>query len=111
VVSGRWAAADRDDDPQFHVRAEFHAEGVGWVPVDGSGAVLWAGAPASAFGVHRADFLVMHLDTDLGIDTLFFGEQALPWLQGPAFWVRGAGTLDGHEHASVWRVREGARAR
>lgn len=105
IVVGRWAIADKDADPQYHVRAEFFAEGVGWVPVDGSGAVTWNGAPGSAFGRHDANFVVMHVDSDVEVDSLIFGRHGFGWIQTPLYWVRGSGTFDGAKHDAVWKVR------
>ncbi len=106
VLVGRWALPGKEEDSQFHVRAEFFAEGVGWVPVDGSGAVTWKGAPASAFGLNRAQFFVMHVDPDVQVDTIRFGVQSLTWMQTPAFWVRGSGTLEGTRNDATWKVLE-----
>lgn len=108
-VVGRWAIPDRDEDPQYHVRAEFHAAGVGWVPADPAGAVQWPGGVAQAFGRHEANFLVMHLDYEIEVDTALFGVQAQRWLQTPVFWVRGTGSVDGWREHSTYRVRASAR--
>lgn len=106
LLVGRWALPDKGDDPQFHVRAEFWAEGVGWVPIDGSGAVTWKGAPASAFGIHRAKFLTLHLEPGLEVDTVRFGVQPITWMQSPVFWVQGSGRLEPYRHERTWTVEE-----
>jgi len=105
VPVGRWGIADRDAERQFHVRGESYADGVGWVPIDGSGAVSWKGGVKAAFGKNAANFVVMHLDPDLTIDTGLFGDQSVTWMQSPAYWVRGSGSLDSRRHSSVWKVR------
>ena len=76
---------------QQHVRAEFYAAGVGWVPVDLASAVERDPSPAGLrfFGHDRGDFLVLHIDPILRVDTLFFGEKTLPWLQGVHYWGAG----------------------
>jgi hypothetical protein len=106
VLPGRWALIGKKGESQYHVRAEFWAEGIGWVPIDGSGAVQWAGAPASAFGGQRPNFFVMHEDIDVDIDTVYFGVHPIRLLQNPAYWVRGQGKFSGVTHESTWRVEE-----
>jgi hypothetical protein len=98
--SGRWALPSEEgrnplDEP--HVKTEFFATGVGWVPADIASAVALDKSPAGLdyFGIDDADFLTLHLDTDLVFDTLFFGRKTMTWLQGASFWVNGSGTLDG----------------
>ncbi len=82
------------DEP--HVRAEFFATGVGWVPVDIGCAMVLDKSPEGLefFGADNADFLTLHLDTDLDFDTVFFGRKTVEFVQAPAFWVSGSGTLD-----------------
>jgi hypothetical protein len=99
VLSGRWArdslpGRNAAHDP--HVKSEFFAAGVGWVPVDlGSAMSLEKSSDGlEFFGTDNADFLVMHLDTDLEFDTVFFGRKTVEFVQAPAFWVTGAGSLD-----------------
>lgn len=106
VLAGRWALVTKDGDPQYHVRAEFWARGVGWVPIDGSGAVQWAGAPDSAFGRQKPNFFVMHEGVDMDIDTVYFGVVPMRFLQSPAYWVRGPGSFRGAEFDATWRVQE-----
>ncbi len=99
VLSGRWA---RDPQPgrnaadDSHVKSEFFAAGVGWVPVDlGSAMKLEKSSDGLVFfGTDNADFLIMHLDTDLEFDTVFFGRKTVEFVHGPAFWVTGSGSLD-----------------
>jgi hypothetical protein len=111
VLAGRWALETKEGKPQYHVRAEFWAGGVGWVPIDGSGAVQWAGAPDSAFGRQKPNFFIMHEDVDLDIDTVYFGVVPIRFLQSPAYWVRGPGTFRGAELEATWRVQEKKRER
>jgi hypothetical protein len=99
-LSGRWAfptepGANAADEA--HIKAEFFAEGVGWVPADIGSAVALdkKGQGLNYFGKDEADFLTMHVDTDIDVDTTHFGRKTLTWLQAPSFWVNGAGSLDG----------------
>ncbi len=93
---------------QQHAKAEFFAEGVGWVPVDLSSAVLHDSTPDGLryFGNDSGDSLAMHFDHDLVLDTIHFGHQSTPWLQGAAYWVSGGGTLDGLQTREDWKVKE-----
>ena len=99
VASGRWA---RDSDPdrnaadEPHVKSTFFATGVGWVPVDlGSALILDKSSEGlEFFGTENADFLIMHFDTDLEFDTVFFGRKTVETVQGPVFWVSGTGSFD-----------------
>jgi hypothetical protein len=98
--SGRWALPTEEgrnplDEP--HVKTEFFVTGIGWVPVDIASAVQLDKAPDGVdyFGIDDANFLTLHVDTDLVLDTLFFGRKTMTWLQGASFWVNGSGTLEG----------------
>jgi Transglutaminase-like superfamily len=102
LACGRWARepepgqkANAADEPQ--VKAEFFATGVGWVPVDVGCAILLDESPEGLefFGTDKADFLTMHFDTDLEFDTVFFGRKTMEFVQAPAFWVTGSGTMSG----------------
>jgi transglutaminase-like putative cysteine protease len=97
LLVGRWA---KSADPaesleglpyrQWHVKLEFHLDGIGWIPAD---AAVGMNDPAAWFGVQNADFVVMHVDPVIKVDTLF-GERELTWAQGIAFWVRGEGDFE-----------------
>ncbi len=68
ALAGRWAkssAPGREvDSGTFHVRAEFWAEGVGWVPVEVSNAVSGRGLGLSRwFGYDPGDMLTFHYDS------------------------------------------------
>ncbi len=99
VSSGRWArdsVPGRNAADEPHVRAEFFATGVGWVPVDIGSAVMHhkSSDELEFFGTDNADFLIMHFDTDLEFDTVFFGRKTVEFVQAPVFWVTGPGSLD-----------------
>ena len=82
---GRWAIpGTRGSNPYFHVKAEFYAKGVGWVPVDPSMAVMSRCAPAH-FGQDAGDFLVLHEGTDIHITSDRFGMQRIKWLPAPLY--------------------------
>jgi Transglutaminase-like superfamily len=111
IACGRWARAAElgekvktADEPQ--VRAEFFATGVGWVQVDVGCAIVLDESPGGLefFGTDHADFLTMHLDTDLEFDSVFFGRKTSEFVQIPVFWVSGSGTLSGLKLTSTSRI-------
>jgi transglutaminase-like putative cysteine protease len=113
TLVGRWANSAKANDKvgeieyfQEHVKAEFFANGVGWVPVDVSAAVVHDKTPAKLgyFGIDRGDFLTMHFDSDLAVDTLHFGVRTINLLQGVCYWARGAGTFKDAVQRENWEV-------
>ena len=97
LLVGRWA---KNADPadtleglpyrQWHVKLEFHLDGIGWIPADASVGMT---DPAAWFGIQNADFIIMHVDPVVKVDTLF-GERELLWAQNIAFWVKGGGDFE-----------------
>jgi transglutaminase-like putative cysteine protease len=115
ALIGRWAKSAREGETiggvgyfQAHVKAEFYAAGVGWVPVDVSQAVRRGPRRASQqyFGNDPGNFLTLHVDPDLDVDTIYFGRQRLHNLQGPAYWVTGRGSSARFKSTEDWRVQE-----
>jgi transglutaminase-like putative cysteine protease len=113
LLVGRWAQSAKPGErlgdieyAQQHVKAEFYADGVGWVPVDPSSGVLHDRSPEGLafFGKDPGDFLALHLDHDLLFDTVYFGRQTIRWFQSSAYWVTGTGTLDGALNRETWTV-------
>jgi hypothetical protein len=88
---------------QIHVKAEFFAEGIGWVPVDQTYA-LNAKSPLRFFGHDAGDFFVQHVDFDLILDTIHFGKQRVGCMQGIPYWSPGSGSLDPKTNEN-WQVR------
>lgn len=88
-----------------HVRAEFYATGVGWIPVEMSGATSRKAAdPLLFFGKDDGDLVTFHVDPDFVLDTKLFGKHAVRLLQNPVFWVMGPGKLDGLDERRTWKV-------
>jgi transglutaminase-like putative cysteine protease len=115
TLAGRWAiSADPNEKLnghayyQYHVKAEFFAAGVGWVPVDIASGILHDRSHEGLyyFGYDPGDFIAQHIDGNLEVDTIHFGKQELPVLQRPAFWVTGSGTLDDLQVTEGWTVRK-----
>ncbi|WP_411846279.1 transglutaminase-like domain-containing protein [Roseibacillus persicicus] len=113
-LSGRWTQSVEPGESlhgiayyQSHVKAEFFAQGVGWVPVDLSLAVSYdrSSERLKFFGDDPGDFLTLHVDPTLSLDTHHFGVQKIDWLQGAAFWVKGGGKLEGLKTKENWEVR------
>jgi len=104
LLVGRWVELDKKGQDQHHVKFEFFAKGIGWVPCDGSGAVEWEQGAARAFGREDGNFLVLHTGNDLSLDTFHWGRQKVRWLQGVAWWVSGAGKTDGASVDATWTV-------
>lgn len=102
---GRWAMPEQGDYKQWHVKGEFFAEGVGWVPVELAGAIAWHDVGADAcFGIDEGNFITLHVDTDMVIDSLRFGQQDIGWRQGVLWWVFGGGALDDLVESESWQV-------
>lgn len=76
-----------------HVKAEFYADKIGWVPVELSGAICDKSAPAANyFGRSDGKFITLHIDPDLVLDTRVIGDQRVDCLQNSAIWFHGEGT-------------------
>lgn len=113
TLAGRWAASEKPDEKigkisyhQEHVKAEFFASDVGWVPVDLSSAVLHdnSAEKLAYFGNDKGDFLTLHLDNDLRLDTGAFGVRPMTLLQRPCYWVTGSGSTDDAVVSESWTV-------
>jgi transglutaminase-like putative cysteine protease len=115
TLAGRWAMSARPGQRmgsvaayfQEHIKAEFFAPGVGWVPADLSSAILHdqSAEKLRYFGNDAGDFVTWHLDTDLAVDTRYFGRRNYVLLQRPCYWVIGAGSMQGVVTREEWTVR------
>src|SRR5205085_6623815 len=94
TLYGRWAESAKpgekaDDQPflQWHVKAEFYATGIGWVPVDMASGILHDKSPEGLefFGKDPGNFLTIHVDPNMMVDTKVDGQKTLMGLQRPAF--------------------------
>jgi hypothetical protein len=90
---------------QVHARAEFFADGIGWVPADPACANLNKDRPVRDYlGNDPGDLLVLHVDPDLELpNMLATREKSL--LQTYSFYVTGQGNLDVQDGPSDWQVR------
>ena len=113
MLLGRWAKSsvphatlDGVAYHQQHVKAEFHASGVGWTPVDLSSAVLHDKSPEGLryFGHDPGDFLTVQVDPDVEIDSVHWGVKSLALLQGIQYYVSGKGRFDNVTTSRDWQV-------
>jgi hypothetical protein len=112
AVAGRHAESEKPSaqpgsllGSQRHVRAEFFARGVGWVPVEVNNAVVDdRRGDCAYFGNDAGDFVVLHVDTDLVVESYVAGRAPLPSLQGCCWWRRG-GTGKGDQVQEHWTVK------
>jgi hypothetical protein len=112
VLSGRWAMSSVNEPgkaqyDQQHVKAEFFAQSVGWVPADPALAVAYDKSPEGLrfFGNDPGDFVTMHVDNNVELDTVHFGRKSIEWLQSPAYWLIGEGSFDGMSTKEKWQVQ------
>jgi len=102
--------------PGPHCKAEFYARGVGWVPTSPSDAVEYKGRADKGdkaakqvlhdqddfFGTDTGRTLILHLDTDLLLDTKRFPPANVEWLQFFAHYVYGTGESKGEKYSEGW---------
>lgn len=114
TLYGRWAESAEKEAKiggveyfQWHVKAEFFAAGIGWVPVDMAGAILHdkSREGLAYFGVDPGDFIAFHIDPNLTLDTGLFGLKPIHNLQTPAFWVSGTGSTNPSRTTEDWKVK------
>jgi transglutaminase-like putative cysteine protease len=106
-LCGRWAESAKRDDSKVHCKAEFYAENVGWVPVDPTLGMNTRGPAAlQFFGNDPGNFVVMHLDGDVKVDSIHFGVVTSPRLQGVMDWAKASGgNFDKSETKEDWQVK------
>jgi hypothetical protein len=111
---GRWAFSAEPgktwaNRPYFqtHVKAEFFARGVGWVPVDLASGILHDKSPQGLrfFGNDPGDFITFHVDPNFVVDTHLSGAKPVPHMQCPAWWLKGQGSLKDAKIVQDWQVK------
>ncbi len=116
---GRWAQSAKKDEKlygkpwqQEHIKAEFYADKIGWIPVDVSVAVDYDKKPGSLqhFGQDPGNFLTFHYDADITLNVPQQGQKSIRFMQEPAYFFQGRGSLEGEVKQSDWIV-ETARGR
>jgi len=115
TLYGRWAKSAEAGEKlggvhyfQGHVKAEFFADGVGWVPVDVASGLRQDGSKdgLAFFGHDRGDFLTFHVDPSLELETRVFGRKSVNCLQCPAYWATGPGSTEGTTVKEGWEVKK-----
>lgn len=106
VLPGRIATSGEGTGASCHVKSEFYAEGIGWIPVEVTSAVAFKSSPVvNFFGVDDGSFLAFHTDTDLIFDAKVAGMQPVPFGQWIHYWVDGSGTWKSHTRKAKWDVQ------
>lgn len=102
---GRWTKANTTDG-QHHVKSEFFAREHGWIPVELSGAISDKNSdPMLFFGQENGDFMTLHLDPDIVVDSIWFGKGKMMILQNPIYYVTGGGSLNNANTQIEWRAQ------
>ena len=88
-----------------HSIAEFYAVGIGWVPVEVAGAVSSKRPSTNFVGQTPGNYLTLHADPDLELDTIHLGKHKWPWLNvnGMLNWSFGKGKYEGQVANASWK--------
>jgi hypothetical protein len=91
-----------------HVRAEFFARGVGWVPVDAAAATSdrEGGGGFAFFGNDPGDLLALSHDPTGRIETFIVGKLPSVSRQGIGYWWRGTGKDEKLLWKNTWTVKK-----
>jgi len=112
--AGRWARSATPAEKvgevtyfQEHIKAEFFAREIGWVPVDLTLAVQRDRSRDKLryFGYDGGDFLTLHLDNGLKCNTLIMGVRTSTLLQTPSWWAAGTGDFEQVTLTESWQVK------
>lgn len=113
ILVGRWAQSSVAGDKlggvsysKEHVKCEFFAEDVGWVPTDLASALLHDRTPSSTrfFGQDPANFVTLHVDDHLVVEPGPIGRRTIPFLQDIRVWVIGQGKDGNLSMRQNWTV-------
>lgn len=88
----------------FHVRAEFYAAGVGWVPVNPGAAVLTTVPVRDLVGADAGDFLALHADVDVRLPVPTRPRVVSSLSRGVSTDAFGRGEFDGVEQPLGWEL-------
>lgn len=106
LLGGRWAQSQKGTDFKTHVKAEFFAQGIGWVPVDVSSALGVTNGENTFFGNDPGDFVTLMTDEDILVDSFVSGQHNSGVMQGILWWWRGSGSNRNSRFDEKWTVRE-----
>jgi len=117
VLAGCWAKSTQPDKlvdgvlyHQVHVKAEVFLTDIGWLPIDLASAVSHDKTAEGLyfFGNDPGDFITLHVDPDIKVDSIHFGEKTFTWLQQYHYFVIGKGKLTNTKQTLRWTVERGA---
>lgn len=101
------AVEDYSDTFACHVRSEFFVSAVGWVPVDVSDAVSNPELDSKTyFGTDPGDFIVMHENPDLVLESFFSGTKKVRSMPDYRYWLDFENKKDLPARRIIWRVQE-----
>jgi hypothetical protein len=108
-VWGRPASSRRRPDQiMWHVKAEFYAAGIGWVPADpgaGRGRQI---PPEALFGKDAGDFITFHIDPDIQLPDGFGGTTDVLSAQSIQTLWQGSGGMNDWKWVDHWTVAAAA---
>lgn len=88
-----------------HVKSEFFAKQVGWIPVDLSRAISDPKADAMRyFGTDPGNFITLHENPDLILDSFHSGLKRIRSMQDFRFWIKGKGLYRPPQRRIEWKV-------
>jgi hypothetical protein len=113
ALAGCWAKSSKPGATlngvrynQVHIKAEVYVTDIGWIPIDLSSAINHDKTPEGLhyFGNDPGDFLTMHVDPEIKVDTIRFGEKTFNWLQQYHYYTYGKGKLTNTDYKITWTV-------
>lgn len=113
ALAGCWAKSSKPGATlngvrysQVHIKAEVYVTDIGWIPIDLSSAINHdkTAEGLQYFGNDKGDFLTMHVDPEITVDTTRFGEKTFNWLQQYHYYVAGKGKLTNTDYKITWTV-------
>lgn len=90
-----------------HVRAEFYAENIGWVPVDIGASIQFRRlSNEQFFGRDNGDLIVLHVDPDLILDSKVYGLKHIRSMQDFRYWLLFEKEISTPPRQILWKVKK-----
>jgi transglutaminase-like putative cysteine protease len=90
-----------------HVKSEFFAKNIGWIPVDMSRSVSHPDAdPMRYFGTDPGNFITLHENPDLILDSFHSGLKRIRSMQDFRYWIKGNGLYKTPQRRIEWKVEK-----
>jgi len=90
-----------------HVKSEFFAKGIGWIPVDVSRAISYPDAdPMRYFGTDPGNFITLHENPDMILDSFHSGLKRIRSMQDFRYWIKGNGLYRPPQRRIEWTVEK-----